>query len=137
MGMAFSVKTAMDHWGFVAPMLTMPGDEAEYEALVDALDEVLDAGGADEVHPLASLAERMGDLIAAYEDKATSEIEIMGSGIDALSYLMATQGISQAGLPEVASQGVMSEILSGKRELNIRQIRALSERFGVPAQVFI
>jgi HTH-type transcriptional regulator/antitoxin HigA len=32
---------------------------------------------------------------------------------------------------------VVSEILSGKRQLNLRQIRWLAERFGVSAEVFI
>ncbi|MHA3903658.1 helix-turn-helix domain-containing protein [Castellaniella sp. WN] len=40
-------------------------------------------------------------------------------------------------LPEIGSQGVVSEILAGKRELNIRQVRALSERFGVSAATFL
>ena len=33
--------------------------------------------------------------------------------------------------------GHASEILTGKRELNIRQVRALSERFGVSAATFV
>lgn len=40
-------------------------------------------------------------------------------------------------LPEIGSQGVVSEVLAGKRELNIRQVRALSVRFGVSAATFI
>ena len=40
-------------------------------------------------------------------------------------------------LSEIGSQGVVSEILTGKRELNIRQVRALSERFGVPVATFM
>lgn len=40
-------------------------------------------------------------------------------------------------LPEIGSQGVVSEILNGKRELNVRQIRALADRFHVSPSVFI
>jgi len=40
-------------------------------------------------------------------------------------------------LPEVGSQSVISEILNGKRQLNLRQIRALSIRFKVSAEVFL
>ncbi|MCE7920859.1 MAG: hypothetical protein DCC59_16705 [Chloroflexi bacterium] len=42
-----------------------------------------------------------------------------------------------ADLAEIGSQGVVSEILNGKRELNVRQIRALAERFNVSAAVFV
>ena len=60
-----------------------------------------------------------------------------GVTIDALRFLMESHNVGQADLSEVASQGVISELLSGKRDLNVRQVRALSERFSVPAQVFI
>jgi HTH-type transcriptional regulator/antitoxin HigA len=36
-----------------------------------------------------------------------------------------------------AYEGVVSEILNGKRELNVRQIRALAKRFHVSPAVFI
>ncbi|HSG17040.1 MAG TPA: hypothetical protein VLE70_12060 [Anaerolineae bacterium] len=50
---------------------------------------------------------------------------------------MEEHGVRQADLPEVGSQGVVSEILSGKRELNVRQIRELARRFHVSPAVFI
>jgi hypothetical protein len=46
-------------------------------------------------------------------------------------------GLQQADLPEVGSQSVVSEILNGKRDLNVRQIRALVKRFHVSPAVFI
>jgi len=50
---------------------------------------------------------------------------------------MEQHELTQTDLAEVASQGVMSEILNGKRELNVRQIKALAERFNVPPAVFL
>lgn len=50
---------------------------------------------------------------------------------------MEQHSLTQSDLPELGSQGVMSEILRGKRELNLRQIKALAERFHVPAALFI
>lgn len=133
--MGIMIKTVLDHWQYVAPVLVAPKTEADYEALVEALDAVLDAGGADETHPLASLADRIGDLIADYEDQHLAPIP--ATGLDALKFLMDSHGLSQGDLPEVGSQGVMSELLRGKRELNLRQVKALSERFKVPVGVFI
>lgn len=51
--------------------------------------------------------------------------------------IMDEHGLTQSELKEVGSQGVVSEILSGKRELNVRQIRALAKRFGVSPAVFV
>ncbi len=61
------ITAALAHWPFVAPLLRHPEGEADYEALVEALDAVLDSGGADESHPLASLADYLGNLIETYE----------------------------------------------------------------------
>jgi len=50
---------------------------------------------------------------------------------------MGEHGLRQSNLPEIGSQSVVTEVLSGRRELNLRQIRALAARFGVPEQVFL
>ena len=39
--------------------------------------------------------------------------------------------------PEIGSQGVVSEVLTGKRELNARQIKRLAKRFNVSPAVFV
>ncbi len=54
-----------------------------------------------------------------------------------LSFLISEHGLKQADLPEIRSQGVVSEVLSGKRKLNLRQIQLLSERFNLSPVVFI
>jgi antitoxin component HigA of HigAB toxin-antitoxin module len=56
--------------------------------------------------------------------------------IDALIYLMEEHSLSQSDLPEIGSQGVVSEILNGKRKLNVRQIQLLAERFQVSTATF-
>lgn len=43
--------------------------EQEYDHAVNVLNELLDAGGADEHHPLVLLVTLLSDFIANYEDK--------------------------------------------------------------------
>jgi HTH-type transcriptional regulator/antitoxin HigA len=50
---------------------------------------------------------------------------------------MEEHDLTQSDLPEIGSQGVVSEILAGKRDLNVRQIAQLAERFGVSPVVFM
>ena len=50
---------------------------------------------------------------------------------------MEQHHLKQADLSEIGSQGVISEILAGKRSLNIRQVQALSKRFAVSADTFL
>ena len=129
------VRQAAEHWVYVEPMLTPPETGKDYQRLVAALDEVLDAGGADEDSPLASLADRVGELVAAYEAANVPEPNA-GDGVDAIRYLMEAHGLRQSDLPEIGNQSVVSQVLNRKRNLNARQMRALSRRFGVTMDVF-
>ena len=54
-----------------------------------------------------------------------------------LRFLMEENDLNQSYLPELGSQGVVSEILSGKRTLNVGQISRLAKRFNVSPAVFV
>lgn len=133
--MSVLIKKAAEHWQFVSPVLRKPKNEDDYDALVQALDELLEMTGEDESHPLMSLVDIIGDLIEEWDHK--HHPMPVASGVDVLRYLMREHGLSQSELPGVGSQSVVSEILSGKRQLNLRQIRWLAERFGVSVETFI
>ena len=107
----------------------------EYEKAVAALNRLLDAGAANEQHPLADLVNTLGTLIGEYDDAHYPAQEV--SPLAMLRFLMDENSLTQSDLPEVGSQGIVSEVLNGKRELNVRQIKALSARFHVPPAVFI
>jgi HTH-type transcriptional regulator/antitoxin HigA len=109
--------------------------EANGKRLVQFLDGLIDEVGEDESHPLASLMETLGSLIESYEALNIPEIE--GDPIDTLKTLMEEHDLKQSDLHEIGSQGVISEILTGKRQLNVRQIRLLSKRFSVSPSIFI
>jgi HTH-type transcriptional regulator/antitoxin HigA len=126
---------ALHHWKHVAPALTTPRSEEDCERLVAILDEVLDAGGDDEDSPLATLAERIGDLIGDYEAEHHRVPD--ADPITVLRFLMEQHELKQTDLPEIGAQSVVSAVLSGKRQLNLRQVAALSRRFGVSADAFI
>lgn len=128
-------RTAIEHWGYVAPLLQPARNAKEYAQLVEALDAAIDAGGADEKHPLARLVGYLGDLVAEYE--ARDNMPPAATGAEALRYLMQRDSVRQIDLPELGSQGVVSELLSGRRDFNARQAKALAERFGVSATLFL
>jgi len=129
------LEVAMQHWSFVAPLLQPAKNQQEYADLVAALDTTLDAGGANETHPLARLADYLGELVAEYE--ARDEMPPAATGAEALRYLMERDGLRQSDMPELGSQGVVSELLSGRREFNARQAKAMAKRFGVSAALFL
>jgi HTH-type transcriptional regulator/antitoxin HigA len=103
--------------------------------LVRILDRLIDAVGEDESHPPASLMETLGSLVQSYENRNIPEIE--GSSGEILKTLMQEHDLKQSDSPEIASQGVISELLSGKRQFDIHQIKRLSQRFNVSPAVFM
>ncbi len=122
-------------WPQVSTVLSVPHDEESYNHLVSVLDSLIDEVGENENHQLASLLEVVGNLIETYEN---SQNAIAASEpIAVLRELMNEHGLTQKDLSDVGSQGVVSEILNGKRELNVRQIRSLADRFKVSPAVFI
>lgn len=123
-----------EHWSALEPLLTVRTND-EYDRAVEHLNELLDEVGADEEHPLYELLDTLGTLIAAYE--AEHMPLPAATGAQLLAFLLEEHGLRQSDLPEIGSQGVVSEILAGKRELNVRQIRALATRFGLPPAAFV
>jgi HTH-type transcriptional regulator / antitoxin HigA len=122
-------------WQPLAPFLSVPHTEDEYDNLTSFLDRLIDEVGNDENHPLASLMDTVGTLIKAYDEEYFPFSA--GDPIDTLKHLMKEHNLTQSDLPELGSQGVVSEILSGKRALTIRQIRLLSERFKLSPATFL
>jgi len=108
---------------------------AHYRQAIRALNELLDAGAGEESHPLADLVATLGELIGDYEDANSVPEDADPLGV--LRFLMQQHGLTQSGLPEIGSQGVVSEVLSGRRTLNVRQIDALARRFAVSPAVFM
>jgi len=133
--MNIQLKEIAKVWPDIQPIFSVPHNEKDYNKLVNLLDSLINEVGNNENHPLTSLMETIGSLIETYESQYINEIE--GNPIDALNALLDEHGLKQSDLSEIGSQGVVSEILSGKRQLNVRQIKMLSKRFKVSPAVFI
>jgi HTH-type transcriptional regulator/antitoxin HigA len=130
-----TLKEAVKIWPKISKTVHVPHNDEEYKKVVAVLDELIDIVKDDEAHPLASLMEILSVIIEEYENEHYPIAE--GSPREVLSQLMQEHGLHQKDLSEIGSQGVVSEILNGKRQLNARQIKALSRRFNVSPVVFI
>ncbi len=122
-------------WPTIKSVFSVPHSEKEYLELVKTLDSLVDEVGNNERHKLAPVMETIGSLVENYESREYQIKE--ASPVDALKYLMQEHGLKQSELKEIGSQGVVSEVLSGKRSLNLEQIKKVSNRFHVSPLVFI
>lgn len=130
-----ALEKAIEHWTYVAPILSRPKNEKEFKLLQMHLNTLLDKIAGDENHPLMGLIDMISDLIASYEEE--NHPLAIGRGVDALKYLMISHHLHQDDFPEIGSQGVVSEILHEKRSLNLRQIKLLAKRFSIEPATFI
>jgi HTH-type transcriptional regulator/antitoxin HigA len=129
-------NNVIKHWKHIANDIHEPSNNADYEKLSQLLDHLLDIVGEDEKHELIGLVDVISHMIAMYDKHHKYQIKNV-SGIEALKFLMEQHHLKQSDLSEIGSQGVVSEILNGKRKLNLAQIKKLAERFHVSVETFI
>ncbi len=133
--MEAQLKNIASVWPQIKNIFSVPHTETEYNNIVSILDSLIDEVGENEDHPLSSLMESLGNLIETYENNNITSFS--GNPIESLRFLMEEHNLKQSELPEIGSQGVVSEILKGTRNLNIRQIKKLSSKFNISPLVFI
>ncbi|WP_420593813.1 helix-turn-helix domain-containing protein [Deinococcus sp.] len=130
--------TTLDHE--LQALVSLIATEADYTRALSAFETLMGQVGqlptdTPSTHPLKRLYFLLAEHIAAYERQHLSVPEAQPHQV--LQFLMERHGLHQTDLPEVGSQGVVSELLSGKRQLNTRQVKRLAERFGVSPSVFL
>jgi HTH-type transcriptional regulator / antitoxin HigA len=84
------------------------------------LNALPDAGAANEEYELAGLVDGLGKFIEGYDALHCVLPDV--SPADVLRELMSQHDIKQSDFPEIGSQGGVSELLNGTREINTRQI---------------
>lgn len=118
----------------VAPWFALR-TEKDYDRAVKRLNQLLDEVGTNEYHPLYELLDTLGTVIHAYEEQ--HYLLPNSSGAEMLRFFMDEHGFAPSDLPELGSPGIVKEILEGTRDLTVKQIRAIAERFHVSPGVFI
>jgi len=108
-------------------------NDADYGAALARIDCLMDALSdsreRDELEVLTTLVE-------VYEEEHYP-ID-MPTPIEAIEFRMDQANLSQADLaPYIGSRAKVSEVLSGKRALTLKMIRALNTHLGIPAEVLI
>ena len=109
-------------------------DEAHYTELLAFVDECFERFCAIDKHPIFALVELVAARIREYENQMPAWPDA-STPATRLAFLMEQHGLRQCDLPEVGAQSVVSDVLSGKRALNLRQVKALARRFSVPMEL--
>lgn len=132
-----NLKDISAHWVALHEALGVArpiADEAQYLRLMKSVDAMVDETRGEDSHPLWGLIAVAGDRISDYEARVHPWPD-NSTPASVLASLMQEHGLRQSDLPEVGSQGVVSEVVAGRRALNLRQVKALARRFAVPMEV--
>src|SRR6516165_2702164 len=110
--------------------------EAEYRQAIAMLDRLSDLGPArtgDQTEYLLALA----FFVEKYE-RAREPMPV-ATGVEMLGHLIETHGVKQGEVAAGAglADSTVSEILAGKRKMNIKHIEALARFFKVEPAVFL
>ena len=107
-------------------------NEEEYQDALKSMEVVFDATEGS----LADYAETLTLLIEKYEESLHSFPE--ASGIEVVKFLMDQNGLKQKDLAGIlGGKSTVSELLHGKRPLNLNHIRLLAKRFNVRPATFV
>lgn len=109
--------------------------EQDYQEALKLVEELI----GHDPNPDSAEGEQLSlltTLIKDYESKAFPKS--LPDPIEAIKFRMEQANLKPADLiPYIGSRSRVSEILSGKRQLTIDMIRALSKDLGIPAEVLI
>jgi len=104
----------------------------DYKLALKSLEAVFDETSGN----LAEYAETLTVLIEQYESENFPMKD--SNSIEILKFLMTQNGLKQKDLVGiVGAKSTVSEILNGKRPLNLKHIKALANKFNVRPATFL
>ena len=122
-------------WSAVEDLVKPIRSKKRYNKLVGLVYELLDEIGSAKKHPLLPMLDTLSLLIEEYEDREVIIPDV--EPVEMVKFFMEEHGLTQSELPEIGPQSIVSEVLRGKRELNLRQVKALAKRFNVSTDTFV
>jgi HTH-type transcriptional regulator/antitoxin HigA len=129
-----TIDRLMQQGDDVFDLLLIDSTERYEQALAIMEHLVLEADDSSQ-NPYHRFMVLLGESIQRYEQTHFPMEE--SSPVEIIRFLMEEHGLTQSDLPEVGNQAKVSEVLSGKRSLNVRQVKALSERFNISPALLI
>lgn len=111
-------------------------DDASHERAVELVGDLMDITGDDPGNPLYRVIDVVADAIAHYESQIYTPEPT--TPLSVLKFLMEQNDLKQKDMVDIfGTQSIVSEVLSGKREMNLSHVRKLAERFKVSPAVFV
>ena len=114
--------------------------EQQHKNALRVVEHLIDFLNRDETESIATEANQYLSVLSAIVEKYEREFfpSKRVASNEILSHLMEVHNLNQTDLAEeLGGQPVVSMILRGDRALNVRQIRALAQKFKVSPAIFL
>lgn len=128
-------KSLFSNAGFITHIY----NEEDYGAALELMDELIE--DYDEQKPLIEV---LSLSIERWEEESeefsefNAKIESLDSGVSVLRVLMVQHKLNTTDFQnEIGGKSMVSMILNSKRNFSLEHIKALSNRFRLPPQLFI
>ncbi|MGI8542576.1 MAG: helix-turn-helix domain-containing protein [Aridibacter sp.] len=108
--------------------------DKEYDRIEELFANMINKVRSPEEDKLFDL---LADILENYDRKVMPEIK-RGTPLETLNYLIKENNLRQIDLVDIfSSQGIVSEVLSGKRQITVSQAKKLAKRFKLSVEAFI
>lgn len=130
-----AATNTIDDYNYLIQLIQSPiQSDDEVIERAEQMDEMFDQAKS-ETDLYFIFANLIADRIEEYEQKYLEFPTVTGRAM--LSMLMKEKGIKQSDLIEITPQGNISDILNGKRKINLDHAKGFATFFKVPMTVFI
>ena len=109
-----------------------------YEHLIKLMDKLVanpekNAVLIDLLFPIIERYEEESERFSAFNQR----IDNLDSGVAMLRVIIDQHGLTLSDFPEIGDESLLLKILNGQHSLDFSAIKALSNRFGVPMDMFV
>ncbi len=136
-----NVLGAYDNLVKEAPILAHIHGETEYEAALEFIEVLMDLIGDHPQDPRWGLLEIATKAVDVYEAQNYPELDELSeqhhSSVAVLRVLMDQYRLGKSDFPEIGNQQAVEEVMEGKKDMTIGQVKALSTRFNIDPALFL
>lgn len=130
-----NVEQISQSWQQIVPLLLPISSEEECDRREEQIRKLIKLNEDKKDAQISYLIQCMALTIKDYE-KQEFPLE-KPTAIEVLKYLMEEHGLSEWDFPEIGDQNLVSDLLTGKQQLNLTMIKILAKRFGVSPKTFL
>jgi len=134
-----TIDDVKNAWPVISHFLYFPQSRKDYDLLQARLDQL--ENETEEGSDLEILMDFLGELLDKYELAHFPEVSELDkenvTPSEILKRFMERNGLKQKDLsPVFGAQSRVSEVLNGKRQITLEQVKKLHETFGLPVSLF-